>query len=179
MLIFDQNAKAEVRRVVEYAESHKFSLDDMLDRKLAYDKLKTIEGYIAAQKNNEDLDLVEVLRFLNFDSVPTEHELFARMKQIMLDFESAVPGNNPNFVCEIREGFRVAYTVEDSGHGYKKHLSISLIDAEPGRTVSPDAVAFIMHEFGFKNTFAQAATKGLILLDEDNIVNVLESLDGN
>lgn len=177
VLVFDQEAKAEVTRVKEYAELHPFSIDDVLDRKIAYDRMKTVEGFVAAIKDGTDIDVKKALEFFKLTKMPTEDELFIKCVEIMKDFEASVPGNNPGFVCHVKDGFRVAFTLEDLGSGMCRHMSVSLVDGEEGKVPSMDAIAFLMNEFDFKFTLKDPAV--YVSLDADGAVNVLERSDGS
>jgi hypothetical protein len=62
--------------------------------------------------------------------------------------DSKIPGNNPDYVARIRDGFRCVFTITRHGDGFTmRHLSISV----PGEDRYPNvAAAFMIAElFGF------------------------------
>ena len=57
------------------------------------------------------------------------------------------PGDVPENVCYIHDGFKCVFTIETNGTQTVKHLSIST--KRLGRYPTPEAVAMLMEEFGF------------------------------
>jgi hypothetical protein len=84
---------------------------------------------------------------------------------------------NMDFTIKIPFGFTVTYTVEEQPQGWCRHLSVA---AERfGRVPTPEAVAMLMREFGFRATTpVQAMAFWLEPIGNDRkAVNVLEFID--
>lgn len=86
-------------------------------------------------------------------------------------------GDNPNFTCELFDGFRIVYSIMEypnkhtkESEGYHRHISISVSGSG---LPNVEAVKMIMKEFGFKNEFE----KCVVFLENDKAVNVVEKID--
>jgi len=119
LLIINDESRALIKKVIEYAESHIYSLDDLLDIK------------------NKQL---------------------------------SVAGDEPEFSCEIPDGFRVVYTIENQPMGKVRHISISIKTDEPNKLPNPAAVEMIIAEFGFKNKLQDCH----VSLEKDIAINVID-----
>lgn len=118
LLVINDEVRSTIKKLIEYAESHQYSLDDLLDIK------------------NKQL---------------------------------SVAGDEPEFSCEIPDGFRVVYTIENQPMGKVRHISIS-ISGEKGKLPNPAAVEMIISEFGFKNKLEDCH----VSIEKDIAINVID-----
>jgi hypothetical protein len=58
------------------------------------------------------------------------HDMLKRMK-----FPDSAPGNDPNFVLNLIDGWKVVYSVEQSQAGWFHHISISIDPREKNKPV--------------------------------------------
>lgn len=85
-------------------------------------------------------------------------------------------GDDSNHVTIIPVGFRVVYNHEEQNwpHGWCRHISISLLNAESGMTPHPAAVNEILNVFGFGKTYDKCLR---VWFDsETNSVNIVDPL---
>jgi hypothetical protein len=93
----------------------------------------------------------------------------------------ASPGDDPNYRCVVRVGYRCVFTIEQQPMGWVRHLSVSVL----GDGVAPNemAVAMLAEAFGFKFAapLSQDAKLGepvsLQFLQVNNAVDAIKSLD--
>jgi hypothetical protein len=82
---------------------------------------------------------------------------------------------NEDLTIVVPLGWHITYTHEEQPGAVCRHMSVSV---EGGRGPGPQGVAYLMHEFGFKNLFGKA------FMYSDNvpgclIIHVVEPLDGD
>jgi hypothetical protein len=58
------------------------------------------------------------------------------------------PGDNKSFYCELIDGFKCVFSIEEQSFGWCRHLSVSV--NSPDKLPSIPAVELLMQEFGFK-----------------------------
>ena len=86
-------------------------------------------------------------------------------------------GDSPEFACEVPLGYRCVYTVERQLIGWCRHLSVSLLgQAVRGLGPSPEAVSWLMAEFGFSGGVRDAITYVEPLGEGCFAVNLLQAL---
>lgn len=85
---------------------------------------------------------------------------------------------NEAATIDLPLGYAVTYTHEQQPGAVCRHISVS-VDGKPGTGPSPQSVASIMTEFGFKNAMQDAFTYIDTLRDGRLVINVIEPLDGN
>lgn len=62
--------------------------------------------------------------------------------------EGSPVGDNPDFICYVTDGYRVAYSIEEQPVGWCRHISVS-VDT-PKKLPHIGAFEMIMGEFGFR-----------------------------
>ena len=67
----------------------------------------------------------------------------------MMSGSEPPPGDDPNRVVELPQGWRIVYTVEEQPRGWMRHLSVSTDGRHEGKAPNPFAVALICRELGF------------------------------
>lgn len=78
-------------------------------------------------------------------------------------------GDNPDYSCTIKGGYRAVFSVEQHPSHLMKHISISHNGAPP----SPEDVQVIISEFGFKNNLN--SNECIIYLETQfGAINILE-----
>ena len=84
-------------------------------------------------------------------------------------------GDEEGHVCYLRDGYRVAFSIEDQIVGMARHISVSVPEGKD--YPNPRAISVIMNQFGFKETDLTKKLSGLItvwLEEEVRAVNVIE-----
>jgi hypothetical protein len=100
------------------------------------------------------------------------NELSLKDLQDTIDGTKEPIGNNPNHVCIIPHGYRVAYSIENQPTFKCKHISVS-IDTK-GMLPNQEAVKAIVMEFGFNTDLDDG--KAFVYVEDQESINVLEPI---
>jgi hypothetical protein len=93
---------------------------------------------------------------------------------LQLNDERKSPGEaDPNYLCEVRFGYRICFTIEQQQVGWCRHISIS-VDT-PGMFPNVFAVDLLLSEFGFRGSIQRGGV--IKYLEAETAINVLELFD--
>jgi hypothetical protein len=106
-LILADQQRADIKRVMDHANVHRYSVQDMFD-------------LLGGRRNP--------------------------------------PGDDPNYVCVIPNGYRCVYTIEQLEVGLCRHLSVSVMGTTSAVGPSPEALLMLMTAFGFIGGFESLTT---------------------
>ncbi len=84
------------------------------------------------------------------------------------------PGDNPDYMLYIHDGFRVVYTIEEQPTGFYHHISIS-IDRKK-KHPNEIAVKIILDAFDMKKTLKDSK---IWVEKKTQSVNILQRIDKN
>jgi len=117
--------------------------------------------------SNAKLAIAKVIEYAE-GNIVTRRQLLAAMEGM----EGPI-GDKAGHVCMLRNGYRVAFSIEDQLAGMARHISISIPDSKEDYP-NPLAASLILNEFGFSEINLKA--EGLMVWIEKDVraLNVVE-----
>ena len=106
-----------------------------------------IRALVIDQTAKEDIERVIKYAF--------DHKIPIEIMRKMVSGEVVAPGFSPNYSCEIFQGYRVVFSIEEHPMGWCRHISISV---DGGMLPSIEAAKLIIKEFDFENPLEKCVT---------------------
>ena len=89
-------------------------------------------------------------------------------------------GDDPDFCLTISGIYRCVLSIDEYPGGWCRHLSISICEPSPSGLVlvpSPEAVRVIAEAVGFRGDFTRGMLDGVVWIEGNRAVNVVERLE--
>jgi len=96
-----------------------------------------------------------------------ENKIFLEEMYEIMEGKKSPIGDNPDYCCHIKDGYRVVFSVEQHPSTLMKHISIS----HNGKIPEVEDVRVIIKEFGFKSKLEHC----VVYREGDLAVNLMEA----
>jgi len=94
-----------------------------------------------------------ITRVIKYDF---DHKMNTEIMNKLIIGEIVAPGFSPNYSCEIFNGYRIVFSVEEHPMGWCRHISISV---PGGKLPNIEAARLIIKEFDFENDLEDCITR--------------------